>query len=65
MGKKWLPLVPDLLVGGSKDGDQPVDLPSAGVIIGLMLVPVGLIFLNTGLNMVSALGWVTRRRAGS
>ncbi len=58
MGKKWPLPVPDLLAGGPKDDDQPADPPSAGVIIGLMLVPVGLIFLNTGLNMAGALGWV-------
>ena len=46
------------MAGGTKDDDQPADPPSAGVIIGLMLVPVGLIFLNTGLNMAGALGWV-------
>lgn len=58
MGKKWPLPVPDLLAGGPKDDDQPINPPSAGTIVGLMLVPVGLIFLNTGLNMIGALGWV-------
>lgn len=57
--------VPDLLAGGKKDNDQPQQPASAGLVIALMLVPMVLIFLNTGLHMASAAkivdgnaGWV-------
>ena len=46
--------VPDLLSGGSKDSDQPQKPASAGLVIALILVPMLLIFLNTGLDMATA-----------
>lgn len=58
MGSRWRLPVPDLLSGGPRDDDQPARPPSAGTIVGIMLVPVALIFLNTGLNMAGAMGWV-------
>lgn len=59
MGGRWRLPVPDLLSGGPRDDDQPARPPPAGTIVGIMLVPVVLIFLNTGLNMAGALGWVS------
>lgn len=58
MGNRWRLPVPDLLSGGALDEDQPADPPGAGTVIALMLLPVGLIFLNTGLNMAASLGAV-------
>ena len=58
MGNKWKLPVPDLLSGGRQDDDQPTNPPSAGTIVALMLLPVALIFLNTGLNMAGSLGAV-------
>lgn len=52
---KRFPLpVPDLIAGGKKDDDQPQAPASAATVIGLMLIPMFLIFLNTGLHMASA-----------
>ena len=57
--------VPDLLSGGTQDNDQPKAPAKASTVIGIMLIPMLLIFLNTGLStlisekMVSAdEGWV-------
>lgn len=50
--------VPDLIVGGQIDNDQPQQPASAGLVVGLMLIPMILIFLNTGLHMASVSGWV-------
>ena len=58
MGNRWKLPVPDLLSGGRQDDDQPTNPPSAGTIVALMLLPVALIFLNTGLNMAGSLGAV-------
>ncbi len=58
LGRKFPLPVPDLLSGGPKDDDQPTNPPTAGTIIALMLLPVALIFLNTGLNFAGSLGWV-------
>lgn len=61
MGKKWLLLVPDLLVGGPMDGDQPVDPPSAGAIIGLMSATV----VSGGFNGVQLVAIVIATAVGS
>lgn len=58
MGRTWRLPVPDLLAGGRQDDDQPLDPPSARTVFALMLLPVALIFLNTGLNMAGSLGIV-------
>lgn len=42
--------VPDILSGGKLDNDPPKNPASAGTVIGLMLIPMLLIFLNTGLH---------------
>ncbi|XXQ68708.1 GntP family permease [Neisseriaceae bacterium B1] len=56
---KMFPIpVPDLVAGGKEDNDQPREPASAGLVVGLMLIPMLLIFLNTGLHMASAAGWV-------
>lgn len=50
--------VPDLVAGGPKDEDQPHAPAKASTVIFLMLIPMLLIFLNTGLHMASASGAV-------
>ncbi|MFS6938843.1 GntP family permease [Neisseria animaloris] len=46
--------VPDLLSGGKQDGDEPKAPARAGTVIGIMLIPMLLIFLNTGLATLIA-----------
>ncbi|MDO4640308.1 MAG: GntP family permease [Neisseria sp.] len=53
-GKMFPIPVPDLIAGGAQDNDQPQQPASAKVVIGLMLIPMLLIFLNTGLHMATA-----------
>lgn len=48
----------DLIAGGKQDNDQPKAPASAGLVVSLMMIPMLLIFLNTGLHMASASGWV-------
>ena len=56
---KMFPIsVPDLIAGGKQDNDQPQTPASAGLVVSLMMIPMLLIFLNTGLHMASASGWV-------
>lgn len=50
--------VPDMVAGGELDRDQPQAPAKASTVIVLMLIPMLLIFLNTGLHMASAAGWV-------
>ena len=65
LGKRIHVPVPDLLSGGKLDNDQPKEPASAGTVVGIMLIPMLLIFMNTGLatliseKVVSAdEGWV-------
>ena len=58
LGRKFPIPVPDLLSGGKQDDDVVTNPPSAGTVMGIMLLPVILIFLNTGLNMAGSAGVV-------
>lgn len=49
LGRRIHVPVPDFLSGGEQDSDQPKEPAKASVVIGLMLIPMLLIFLNTGL----------------
>ncbi|WP_165006695.1 GntP family permease [Neisseria yangbaofengii] len=49
LGRKFDVPVPDFLSGGAQDNDTPKDPAKASTIIGIMLIPMLLIFLNTGL----------------
>lgn len=42
--------VPDLLSGGAVDNDQPQTPAKASTVVGIMLIPMLLIFMNTGLS---------------
>lgn len=56
--KKFPIPVPDLVAGGKQDDDQPQAPASASLVIALMLIPMFLIFMNTGLHMASSAKWV-------
>lgn len=58
LGKKFPLPVPDFLSGGRRDDDEITNPPSAGTVMGIMLIPLVLIFLNTGLNMAGSAGAV-------
>jgi len=51
-------IVPDLF--GAKDDDQPANPPKAGTVVMILLLPLVLIFLNTGLNSLGSIGAVNR-----
>ncbi|MBX9246469.1 GntP family permease [Actinotalea ferrariae] len=55
-GKKWVLPVPELL--GKADEDHPDNPPSLGTVIGVLLLPLVLIFINTGLDTLRAAGVV-------
>ncbi|MDO5070734.1 GntP family permease [Neisseria sp. Dent CA1/247] len=54
LGRRIHVPVPDLLSGGKQDGDEPKTPARAGTVIGIMLIPMLLIFLNTGLATLIA-----------
>ena len=56
VGRKWIYPIPALF--GSLDADQPTNPPKAGTVIGVMLVPLVLIFMNTGIDFLDAAGVV-------
>ena len=49
LGRHFHVPVPDFLSGGKRDTDTPRAPASASTVIGIMLIPMVLIFLNTGL----------------
>lgn len=49
LGRKFNVPVPDFLSGGAQDNDTPKEPAKASTVIGIMLIPMLLIFLNTGL----------------
>ena len=49
LGRKFNVPVPDFLSGGTQDNDTPKEPAKASTVIGIMLIPMLLIFLNTGL----------------
>lgn len=56
-GKRWVLPVPEIL-GSGKDEDYPDNPPSLGTVVGILLLPLLLIFLNTGLDTLRAAGVV-------
>lgn len=42
--------VPELLSGGTRDSDPPKEPAKAGTVVAVMLIPMLLIFLNTGVS---------------
>lgn len=51
-------IVPPLF--GASDDDQPQNPPKAGTVIAILVLPLVLIFMNTGLNALGSVGAVDR-----
>ena len=60
LGRKIHVPVPDLLSGGAQDNDALKVPAKAGTVIGIMLIPMLLIFLNTGLATLISEGVVDK-----
>ncbi|TLK56357.1 GntP family permease [Glutamicibacter sp. V16R2B1] len=60
VGKRFNVAVPDILNAalGAQDKDDFKSSPSVGTVFSLLLLPLVLIFLNTGLNMLGTAGVV-------
>nr|WP_210282337.1 gluconate:H+ symporter [Mesorhizobium sp. RMAD-H1] len=58
IGKRIVLPIPDILSGG-EHSDESLTPPSSGTVIGLLLLPLLLIFVNTGLDFARAQGWVS------
>lgn len=56
-GKRFQLPVPDLLTGGEQS-EYDTAPPRPRTVIGMLLLPLVLIFANTGLDAANALGWV-------
>ena len=56
-GKRFVLPVPELLTGGEQ-AEHDENPPRPGTIVALLLLPLVLIFANTGLDAARALGWV-------
>lgn len=57
-GKRFQLPVPDLLTGGEQS-EYDTAPPRPGTVLGLLLLPLVLIFANTGLDAANAFGWVS------
>ncbi|GAA1917804.1 GntP family permease [Nocardioides lentus] len=57
-GRRWELPVPEVLSGGPPEDHPSGAAPRAGTVVGLLLLPLVLIFLETGLNTASTAGWV-------
>ncbi|GHG18339.1 gluconate permease [Deinococcus indicus] len=55
-GKRYPNPVPELLSGGAMSVEPPSNPPSAGTVIAMLLLPLILIFGNTGLNALATAG---------
>ena len=59
LGKKYPLPVPELLIGSrAEDDDLPQKPASPGLIIAILLLPMVLIFGNTGMNTAASAGWI-------
>ncbi|TFD90431.1 GntP family permease [Cryobacterium serini] len=59
VGRKYDIPVPAILRGSTGDFTEFASAPRVGIIMTLLLLPIGLIFLNTGLNMAATAGLVS------
>src|SRR5690625_4320713 len=57
VGKRFILPVPALF--GDSDDEGPTNPPKVGTVIGVLLLPIVLIFLNTGLDFLRAAGTVS------
>lgn len=60
-GRRWQLPVPELL--GASPEEQPDNPPSLGTVLGVLLLPLVLIFVNTGLDTLGTTGVVDRDAA--
>ncbi|KAB8162186.1 GntP family permease [Streptomyces sp. 3MP-14] len=58
VGKRVVLPVPELLTGGPRAEEQE-EPPRPGTVIALLLLPLVMIFANTGLDAARAAGWVS------
>ncbi|EHR62084.1 GntP family permease [Saccharomonospora cyanea] len=58
VGKRIVLPVPDILRGSDPDSDANTEPPSSGTVIALLLLPLVLIFANTGLTTAADAGWL-------
>ncbi|MBF0815106.1 GntP family permease [Microbacterium paludicola] len=58
VNKRYPMIVPALF--GVKDDDQPTNPPKFGTVVAILVLPLLLIFLNTGLNALGSAGVVDR-----
>ncbi|WP_174722176.1 MULTISPECIES: GntP family permease [Cryobacterium] len=59
VGRQYDIPVPAILRGSTGDFTEFASAPRVGIIMTLLLLPIGLIFLNTGLNMAATAGLVS------
>ncbi|KGJ80393.1 permease [Cryobacterium roopkundense] len=59
VGRKYNIPVPSILRGTSDSFKEFESTPKVGTVLTLLLLPIGLIFLNTGLNMAATAGLVS------
>ncbi|KFF60491.1 permease [Cryobacterium sp. MLB-32] len=59
VGRKYDIPVPDTLKGSTGNFEEFASAPKVGTVLTLLLLPIGLIFLNTGLNMAATAGLVS------
>ncbi|PRX51283.1 GntP family gluconate:H+ symporter [Prauserella shujinwangii] len=57
VGKRIVLPVPDILSGGAPE-QHDTDPPRPGTVVALLLLPLVMIFANTGLGMATEAGWV-------
>ncbi|MFC4000979.1 GntP family permease [Prauserella oleivorans] len=57
-GRRIVLPVPDLLTGGPQDDDANGNPPRPGTVVALLLLPLVMIFADTGLNTAGSAGWV-------
>jgi gluconate:H+ symporter, GntP family len=56
-GRRWVLPVPEIL-GTTDDEDAPPNPPSFATVLALLLLPLALIFVNTGLDLLGTAGTV-------
>ncbi|PXY28165.1 GntP family permease [Prauserella muralis] len=57
-GKRIVLPVPDILSGGVPEEERDQNPPKAGTVVALLLLPLVMIFANTGLNTAGEAGWI-------
>ncbi|MET0872280.1 MAG: GntP family permease [Paeniglutamicibacter terrestris] len=60
VGRKYNIAIPDILAGSAKETHDFASKPSLGTVVTLLLLPLILIFMNTGLNTLASAGVVDK-----